>query len=81
MKQTARLKTRDQVRAEFAHKGLSLAAWARDHAVSTSLVYEILGNGSRRRCLRGQSHRVAVLLGLKHGELPAANTTPTQRVA
>lgn len=68
MKQT-RLKTPAQARAEFERKGLSIAAWAQQQGVHANLVYEILNGNARRRCLRGQSHRVAVLLGLKHGEL------------
>lgn len=82
MKQAARPKTREQVRAEFEHRGVSLAGWARQHKVSASLVYEILRN-PKRRCMRGQSHRVAVLLGLKQGviEAPATPAARTPRAA
>jgi gp16 family phage-associated protein len=69
MKQPTRPKTAAQVRAEFAKCGLSVASWSRDHGFHPSLVYEILNGNERRRCLRGKSHRVAVLLGMKHGEL------------
>lgn len=69
MKQTKRLKTPAQARAEFERRGMSIAAWARQHNLTPSLVYEILGGHSHRRCLRGQSHRAAVLLGIKEGEL------------
>ena len=62
-----KIKTHLQARAEFGRKGLSIAGWARDHGVSRSLVYEILAG--RKRCLRGHSHRIAVLLGMKHGEI------------
>ena len=70
MKQPVRLKKPAQVRAEFQRKGLSIAQWARDHRLAPNLVYEILAGSAKRRCLRGQSHRAAVLLGLKQGELP-----------
>jgi gp16 family phage-associated protein len=63
----SKLKTRHQVRAEFDRKGVSIASWAREHKVSRSLVYEILAG--RKKCIRGNSHRVAVLLGLKDGEI------------
>lgn len=76
MKQTNRLKTPAQARAEFERKGLSISAWARQHGVHANLVYEILRGNARRRCLRGQSHRVAVLLGIKDGELPTAANQP-----
>ena len=63
----SRLKTHKQARAEFDRKGISIASWAREHRVSRSLVYEILAG--RKKCNRGASHRVAVLLGLKAGEI------------
>lgn len=61
------LKTPAQARAEFNHRGLSISAWARQHKVGRSLVYEILAG--RKKCHRGASHKVAVLLGLKVGEI------------
>lgn len=75
-------KTRQQVRAEFDRKGVSIAAWAREHQVSRSLVYEILAG--RKKCIRGNSHRVAVLLGLKSGEIvtrPSAINSPQRAAA
>jgi gp16 family phage-associated protein len=55
----------DEVRHEFEVRGLSIAEWARAHGYSSQLVYQILGG--RTRCLRGQSHQIAVHLGLKRG--------------
>lgn len=83
MKQSPKsLKTADQVRAEFERKGLSVAEWARRHDVSRSLVYEIL-SGRRTVFRRGDTHRVAVLLGLKNGEITqdvtSINTHPAAR--
>ena len=69
MKQQKRLKKPADVRAEFERKGISVAEWARQHKGNRTLVYEILSGNPRRTCRRGQSHRVAVLLGLKAGEL------------
>lgn len=63
----SKVKTHHQARAEFGRKGLSIAKWARDQQVSRSLVYEILAG--RKKCLRGQSHKIAVLLGMKLGEI------------
>lgn len=49
----------------FEASGISVAEWARDKGFSTGLVYQVLeGN---RKCLRGQSHRIALALGLKQG--------------
>jgi gp16 family phage-associated protein len=67
MSKTPPLKTPDQARAEFERKGLSISAWARAHKVGRSLVYEVLKG--RKKCLRGDSHKVAVLLGMKAGEI------------
>jgi gp16 family phage-associated protein len=69
MKQQPKLKKPEDVRADFDRKGISIAAWARQHGVNRTLVYEILAGSPRRSCRRGQSHRVAVLLGLKDGVL------------
>lgn len=71
MKQNPHLKTREQARAEFERKGISISEWARAHQVSRSLVYEILTGTRTRTCSRGHSHRIAVLLGLKDGDLVA----------
>lgn len=49
----------------FEQTGISVAEWARVRGFSTGLVYQVLeGN---RKCLRGQSHRIAIALGLKKG--------------
>lgn len=66
------LKTRQQVREEFSRKGWSYSAWARKYNYSTSLVLDILKDNDanpRRKCLRGESHNIAVQLGLKEGEV------------
>ena len=69
MKQRRPLKTPQQARDEFASKGLSIAQWAAEHKLNKNIVYDLLAGNARRKCLRGQSHRAAVLLGIKHGEL------------
>lgn len=66
----SRLKTPTEVRAEFRRKGLSVRAWALRNSINPQLAYAILGG--KRSCLRGDSHRAAVLLGIKDGELPEA---------
>jgi len=61
-------KTREQVKEEFARKGVSIREWALANGFSPKLVYEILANPVRV-CKRGQSHKIAVRLGLKKGEI------------
>lgn len=56
-----------KARDEFARNGVSIAAWAAANGFSRSLVYEILAG--RKKCLRGDSHKIAVLLGIKRGSV------------
>lgn len=53
------------IRLIFDESGISIAEWARAEGFSTALVYQVIEG--KRRCMRGQSHRIAVLLGLKAG--------------
>lgn len=69
---TAPLKTPEQVRAEFEHRGESISSWARKHKFNPTLVFDIVNGNGRRKCRIGQSHRIAVLLGLKRGEITPA---------
>lgn len=76
------LRTPAQALAEFKRTGQSIRGWALAHDLPVTVVYEILRGSTRRRCLRGDSHRAAVLLGIKAGELPESqdagphNTAP-----
>lgn len=62
-----RTRTPEEVKAELQRRGISISGWAVAHGVSTNIVHEVLSG--RKKGLRGQSHRVAVLLGLKEGEV------------
>lgn len=57
----------NEVRAELKRKGVPIAKWARDHKLPTAVVYGLLSG--RLVGTFGQSHKAAVLLGLKDGEL------------
>ncbi len=54
-----------EIRKLIEDSGVSIAEWARENRFSAGLVYQILEG--QRKCLRGQSHRIAVALGLKEG--------------
>ncbi len=54
----------EEIRAELAKNGLSLAAWARSHGFSEALTYRVMRGHPARL---GQSHQIAVSLGLKEG--------------
>jgi gp16 family phage-associated protein len=53
------------VKLIFDESGVSVAEWARVNGFSTTLVYQVLDG--RRKCLRGQSHQIALALGIKKG--------------
>lgn len=53
----------DAVRRRFYAQGKTVTDWAREHGFDVHLVYGVL-NG-RLRARRGESHRIAVALGLK----------------
>ncbi len=61
------VRTSEEVRAEFRRKGISISQWAIANGFSPNLVYEVLAE--RRNPTRGQTHRIAVTLGLKDGEI------------
>lgn len=71
-----KLKSPAQVNAEFARNGVSKAEWARAHKVSRAVVYQVLAG--KKKGLRGEAHKVAVLLGLKAGAL---GVTPSDMAA
>lgn len=61
------LKTRDEVLASFASKGLSIRGWAIANGLQPSVVHSLLRGRTTGRL--GESHKAAVLLGLKNGEI------------
>ncbi len=56
-------KTPQEVQQWFREQGLTIAHWAAEHGFNAALTYAVVGG--RRACLRGQSHEIAVALGLK----------------
>ena len=60
------MKTTEDVKCEFAELGLSISGWAKARGFSQALVYQVL-NGERK-AVRGESHRIAVELGIKQGK-------------
>jgi gp16 family phage-associated protein len=62
----------ERVRDGFILRGESVAEWARHQGYSTTLVYQVLSG--RCKAMRGDSHRVAVALGLK--PQPETNRAP-----
>lgn len=50
-------------RGQFIASGTNVSEWARERGFSLTLVHQVLSG--RRRCIRGESHRIAVALGIK----------------
>ncbi len=78
------LKTRKQVRDEFSSRGLAYSDWARQRGYSAALVCMIVNDDDRtpqRKCLRGESHNIAVELGLKSGTVSRASAPRMQLAA
>jgi gp16 family phage-associated protein len=75
MNKSTNLKTREQVQAEFKSAGISLSEWARANNFNRMTVVDLLRGA--RQGLRGETHRCAVALGMKHGEVvDVANFKP-----
>lgn len=64
----ARIKTPEEVKADFLRRGESIAAWCKRNNVSPPAAYRVLREPNMR-ATRGECHRAAVLLGLKAGEV------------
>ena len=61
-----KMKTPEQIKQEFEDRGLSISGWAKERGYSQALVYQILSGA--RKPVRGESHKIAVELGLKEGK-------------
>lgn len=55
------------IKQRFEAGGVNVAEWAREHNFSPQHVYDVLNGRSAGR--RGSAHAIAVLLGLKEGEI------------
>lgn len=62
-----RLKTRQEILNEIDRKGISLAELSRSLGYDRATVYHVLH--SNKPCRFGKAHKVAVLLGIKDGEI------------
>ncbi|WP_184503883.1 hypothetical protein [Sphingomonas endophytica] len=74
---SARVSTADQRvrqralarRDELVARGVNISEWARERGFHVSAVHNVLGG--HRSCRRGNSHRIAVALGIKEEPLSA----------
>lgn len=61
------IRTPQEVRNEFIHKGISIASWARANGLDKATVSQVLSGCNA--ATRGKGHKAAVLLGIKDGEI------------
>lgn len=52
-------------RKRIISQGLSVREWAERNDLDESTVYAVINR--QKKCLRGEAHRAAVLLGIKEG--------------
>ena len=62
-------RTPQDVRAEWNRKGISMRKWALQHGFSPVTVCQVI-NGQNSGAI-GIGHRIAVSLGIKHGDIDA----------
>lgn len=60
-------RTAQEVRADWLRKGLCQNDWARKHGFSIATVSEVMSG--KNSGSRGAGHKIAVLLGIKDGEI------------
>lgn len=73
------LRSPAKARAELKRQGVSITQWATTNNFSPKLVFEVLGG--RKKCTRGQSHKIAIKLGIKEGEICTNPATALERCA
>ncbi|EGA3604858.1 DNA-binding protein [Salmonella enterica] len=67
------IKSPKEVKERLDQKGISVSAWAKSHGFSKTLVYSVLRGD--RSCRIGSSHKIAVLLGMKEGDIGELNSS------
>ena len=63
----SKLKTAEQAKSEIKKNGMTIAKWAMKNGLPPSVVYAVLKGDLQGNY--GDSHRAAVLLGMKDGEI------------
>lgn len=62
-----KLKTREDVLKELERVGMTPASWARKHGFPQPTVANVINGKSP--CRSGTTHKIAVMLGMKDGEI------------
>ncbi len=64
---TQKVRTPQQAKEALRRKGISVASWATAHHFPLASVYQVLSG--RNAASVGVGHKIAVLLGIKDGEI------------
>lgn len=56
-----------EARKELEDQGISISRWAAKNGVSGNLAAAVLRG--EQKCVRGECHKIAVLLGIKDGSI------------
>jgi gp16 family phage-associated protein len=70
---THKLLTPQEVRDEFTRRGISVSTWAKKHGFNRNLANAVVRGDCK--CLYGETHKIAVMLGMKHGEIVEEEST------
>ncbi|WNW10082.1 DNA-binding protein [Pseudomonas sp. DTU_2021_1001937_2_SI_NGA_ILE_001] len=68
------IRTAAQAKAWLDQQGKSVQQFARENDVDPATTYQVLAG--RKKGRRGEAHKVAVLLGMKEGTIPAEEAAP-----
>ncbi len=61
----SQLKSPEEVRTDFDRRGVNVSKWARNHGLTRQAVFDVISGKTKGK--RGDSHKAAVLLGIKDG--------------
>lgn len=69
------IRTAAQAKAWLEQQGKSVQEFARENSIDPATTYQVLAG--RKKGRRGEAHKVAVLLGMKIGIIPADKESGT----
>ncbi|MFJ4143020.1 DNA-binding protein [Pseudomonas sp. NPDC089734] len=70
------IRTAAQAKAWLDQQGKSVQEFARENNIDPATTYQVLAG--RKKGRRGESHKVAVLLGMKVGVIPSQDSEKEQ---
>ncbi|WP_024673456.1 DNA-binding protein [Pseudomonas syringae] len=70
------IRTAAQAKAWLEQQGKSVQQFARENSIDPATTYQVLAG--RKKGRRGEAHKVAVLLGMKIGTIPAQEPEPNE---